>query len=548
MTMLNDANIGIDAMRRQLLELHEQVGSLEAQLLESKQTEQALLQREKELVDFVENAVEGLHRVGPDGTILWANRAELKMLGYQWDEYVGRHIAEFHVDAPVIDCILKTLTEGGTLYDHPARLHCKDGTIKHVLIHSNGCFEDGELRYTRCFTRDATEREALQASYAERGVLLEELTQANQVKDDFLALLGHELRNPLSPIVTALELMRMRGDPSTHLEQGIIRRQVEHMTRLVDDLLDVSRITRGTIDLHIEQVDIGQVLVIAMEMAAPLFEKRSHQLSVNVEPSLFVDGDAARLAQVFANLLTNAARYTDVGGHIWLSARHNGRDSVRIGVRDNGIGIETDMLECIFKPFIQGKRGIDRKQGGLGIGLALVQNIVKLHSGYVEVTSQGKGHGSEFAVSLPVSNTPKNAGNRTPEVEFRNLAPGPTQRIMIVDDNVDAAETLGRMFQMHGHAVKIFNEPTKALNEVSSFLPQVAILDIGLPGLDGYELATSIRSRLMGNPCRLIALSGYGQRSDKTKSKIAGFELHLVKPVQHKELFQWIANKLGSSE
>jgi PAS domain S-box-containing protein len=642
----------------QLLRLERKAQALDAEVARRQEAERALLRRERELADFVENAAEGLHRVGRDGTILWANKAELQMLGYSWDEYVGRHIAEFHLDAPVIDSILATLLSGGTLIDQPARLRCKDGSVKHVLIHSNGSFEDGKLRYTRCFTRDATERRqrdealaqrdrmllnapmaaallvgpeftfrlanrrysalvgrgeldgknyaevfpelrdsetmrlleqvyrsgepcsvdelrielvkadgareerflqfnlepltniageeqgvivvavdvtdkvrdrrSLERAHAERERLLDELTTANRAKDEFLAMLGHELRNPLSPIVTALQLMRMRGETGAMREREIIERQVEHLVRLVDDLMDVARATRGQIELKSERGDIAVPLAKAVEMAGPLFAQRGHRLAVEVEEGMQWEGDPMRLAQVVSNLLTNAARYTGNGGAVTLSARRDGPGWLRIGVLDNGIGLAPEVLPQVFGLFFQGKRSVDRVEGGLGIGLALVKNIVELHGGTVEAHSAGLGHGSEFVVRLPV---PTVAPATAPAPAAVPALPATGRRIMIVDDNADAAETLGMLLSAHGHTVAVFNDPVSALAAAGSLQPDIAVLDIGLPVLDGYELAARLRALPGFHACRLIALSGYGQDADKARSEAAGFERHLVKPI-----------------
>ena len=604
-----------------------------------------------ELSDFVENAVEGLHRVGPDGTILWANRAELQMLGYRWEEYVGRHIAEFHDDPATIDYILATLLSGGALYDQPARLRCKDGSIKHVLIHSNGHFEDGQLRYTRCFTRDATERherdvalaqrdamllnapvaaallmgpelrfhlanrrycelvgceeltgrsfeeafphlagsgvmaqiarvfttaapyhaeemelvagryfkfsleplagadgrpegvivvavevtehvrsrQAVERAHLERERLLVDLSAASQAKDEFLAMLGHELRNPLSPIVTALQLMRMRGDGAHGREGEIIQRQVDHLVRLVDDLLDVSRVTRGKIELKVERVELARVTDKAVEMASLLVEQRRHRLQVDIEPGLVWEGDPVRLAQVVSNLLTNAARYTEPGGQVWLRARRDGLDAIEIGVRDTGIGLAPEVREQVFELFFQGKRGIDRAEGGLGIGLALVKNIVELHGGSVQAHSAGRGLGSEFVVRLPLRSATLAPAPAEPLPEV--VAAGAPQRVLLVDDNTDGADTLGRLLRAHGHTVEVYHDPVGALAALERFRPTVALLDIGLPVLDGYQLAARIRACPGGQGCRLVALSGYGQAADHARSQAAGFERHLVKPV-----------------
>ena len=637
--------------------LEAQVRALQAEVARREEAEAALRLSEREFTDFVENAAEGLHRVGADGTILWANKAELQMLGYGWEDYVGRHIAEFHADEAVIQDILAKLLAGETLYDYPARLRCKDGTVKHVLIHSNGYFVDGQLRYTRCFTRDATERrerdaalaqrdrillnapvaaallagpdftfrlanrsycelfgrsaiegrtfldvfpelrasetlhlleqawrsnelaqaeemrlvlddadggtrerffkfsleplavqdgeerglivvavdvtdhvrsrQEIERAHAERAELLAEFTAASRAKDEFLAMLGHELRNPLSPIVTSLQLMRMRAEPAALREREIIERQVEHLVRLVDDLMDVSRVTRGKIDLKIESVDIARPLEKAVEMASLLLEQRRHRLDVEIEPGIVWDGDPVRLAQVVSNLLTNAARYTEPGGHVVLRAAREG-DRLRIAVADDGIGMAPELRAQVFDLFFQGKRNIDRAEGGLGIGLALVKNIVDLHGGEVEARSAGKGLGSEFVVLLPLAAPGRGV---LPAVAAAPAAATAGRRVMVVDDNVDGAETLARLLAAHGHEVRVFHEPIAALAATAAFRPDLAVLDIGLPVLDGYELARRMRALLGAHPCRMVALTGYGQQADKARSEQAGFERHLVKPV-----------------
>ncbi|CAH0152080.1 Autoinducer 2 sensor kinase/phosphatase LuxQ [Massilia sp. Bi118] len=652
-----------DDAELKLARLEQKVHALEAELARGKETEAVLRRNEREFSDFVENAAEGLHRVGADGTILWANKAELQMLGYRWEEYVGHNIGEFHVDEPVIGDILCRLSAGATLYDQPARLRCKDGSIKHVMIHSNAHFENGELRYTRCFTRDATERherdvalaqrdsmllnapvaaallsgpdfvfrlanrsycelvgrsglegkaflevfpelrdsepqhlleqvyrskvmaraeelrivlndadgqprerflkfsleplavldaeepgvilvavdvtehvrsrQQIERAHAERAELLAELTAAGQAKDEFLAMLGHELRNPLSPIVTSLQLMRLRGEGAALREREIIERQVGHLVRLVDDLMDISKVTRGKIDLKFERVFIAQPLDKAIEMASLLLEKRRHRLDVEIEPGLQWEGDPVRLAQVVANLLTNAARYTEPGGHVRLRAGRvdagEGEPWLRISVLDDGVGMAPELRGQVFDLFFQGKRNIDRAEGGLGIGLSLVKNIVELHGGQVEARSEGKDRGSEFVVLLPLLTPGAGAEESLP---VQQAAPAAARRrIMLVDDNVDGAETLARLLGAHGHEVRVFHEPIAALAAVRAFRPDLAVLDIGLPVLDGYELARRMRTLLDGHPCRMVALTGYGQEADKARSEQAGFERHLVKPV-----------------
>jgi signal transduction histidine kinase/ActR/RegA family two-component response regulator len=421
------------------------------------------------------------------------------------------------------------------LRDQPAVLLCRDGTRKPVVIYSNACFEDGKLAYTRCFTRDASEqvraREALERASAERERLLESLREASRAKDEFLAMLGHELRNPLSPIVTALQLMRMRGETSTAREQAIIQRQVDHMVRLVDDLLDISRITRGKIELKRERVHVAAVLAKAVEQASVLLEQRSHRLRIDTDPSLESDGDPVRLSQVVANLLTNAARYTPPGGDIHLRAWRQEPTRLAISVRDNGNGIAPEVLARIFELFYQGgERGVDRADGGLGIGLALVRSIVELHGGTVQAHSEGPGHGSEFIVTLPCVDGACEVASGSGAAGAQVSPAGDAARVLVVDDNRDAGETMAQLLRLHGYDVHLFTDPASALSHLQQVQPEAALLDIGLPVMDGYELGTRIREAC-GASCALLALTGYGLDADRARSEAAGFDHHLVKPV-----------------
>ncbi|TWI66384.1 PAS domain S-box-containing protein [Pseudoduganella lurida] len=520
-------------LQRELAQARE---ALQREIALREEGERLAAEHAADLVEFLDNAAEGIHRVGPDGSILWANKAELAMLGYAQDQYVGRHIADFHADQPVIDEILRKLLAGETLYDHPARLRCADGSIRQVLIHSNGYFVDGQLRYTRCFTRDASERHErdlalaqLREAHQEREAILRELTEANRNKDQFLAMLGHELRNPLAPVVMALEIMERHGDGATAPQRAVMHRQVGHLVRLVDDLLDIARVTQGKVALQAGHVRLADAVGSAVEIASAEVRRRDHALQVHADPALIVRGDAVRLAQVVANLLVNAARYTPRGGAIRLDAVRAGDATARISVADNGRGMAPEELRQAFDLFYQGERGIDRAEGGLGVGLALARRLVELHGGRIEAYSGGPGTGSEFVVHLPLDLD----AARPPAAEGPHAAGQGTRRsVLLVDDNVDAAATLAMLLTQHGHAVQVRNDPAAALVLLQTLRPDVAVLDIGLPGMSGYELARRMRATPGGAHCRLIALSGYGQPADIARSAAAGFERHFVKPVQ----------------
>jgi PAS domain S-box-containing protein len=389
-----------DEMHRQIALLQQKAAALEAEIVRRKRAEQDLRCREQELSDFLENAVEGLHKVGADGRVLWANQAELDMLGYEPDQYIGHHIAEFHVDRESIADMLARLGRGEALYDYPARLRARDGSIRHVLVHSNALFEDGELVHTRCFTRDVTERVRLEAELQKK---LEELAEADRRKSNFLAVLGHELRNPLAAIVTRVELMRLREDPAyLARSREIVARQAALMTRLVDDLLDISRINQGRIQLRTEEVLLDTIIERAVELARSLIDERRHRLTVELpEEPVRLLGDTARLVQIVANLLNNAAKYTNAGGNIWLTARKVNHELL-LCVRDDGIGLSEELCERIFEPFVQAQDSLERSRGGLGIGLTLVRNLVDLHGGRIIARSDGPGHGSEFEICLPL--------------------------------------------------------------------------------------------------------------------------------------------------
>jgi PAS domain S-box-containing protein len=869
-----------EARLRQVSLLQQRARALETELQQRKALEDVLHttlnelhNNQRELEDFVENAAEGLHWVGPDGLVLWANKAELELLGYSKDEYIGHHIAEFHADRAVIGDILARLARNETLRDYEARLRCKDGSIRHVLINSNVSWEDGQFRHTRCFTRDNTARKSAQdalirlqaitarlseartveevvevivrqgmeavgaltsavflldrdgsgleqiravghpkdvlerysriplsaplplaeavrhatpvflpsldaierypdiryatnasrdesiacaplmvegrpigalcfgvqrpleneqrslvvalanqgaqaidrarlyeaeslsrrqaeaaqcrtaflsdvsallsssldyettlASVArlivpriadwcvvelvndsdalplplvvehvdaskvhaireyrsrfppdpqatrgvahviktgtpelspaisdelrganpyrpEQSLLLRELGvqssiivpmpargrtlgaivlmtadsgrrfdqadlkmaedlgrraalaldnarlyheahQANRRKDEFLAMLGHELRNPLAPILTALELMQLRGAGGAR-ERKIIERQVKHLVHLVDDLLDVSRITRGKVELKKEPIELSEVLAKAIEMASPLYEQCSHHLSVDVpREGLLAEADPVRLAQVLANLLTNAAKYTKPGGQVVVTARREHGEIV-VSVKDNGAGISSEMLSKVFELFVQGERTLDRSQGGLGIGLTVARSLVELHGGTISARSPGLGLGSEFQVCLPALAKP--VVHEEAPGGMRQLTSRPPRsgiRVLLVDDNKDAVDVLAELLQTYGHEVAVAYDGPQALSIAPAFRPDAALLDIGLPVIDGYELAKRLREVEAGHPCRLVAVTGYGQDTDKAKSREAGFDVHLVKPVE----------------
>ncbi len=360
-----------------------------------------------------------------------------------------------------------------------------------------------------------------------------EAESANRAKDEFFAMLGHELRNPLAPILTALQLMHLRGTDETKRERTLIERQVMHLVRLVDDLLDVSRVTQGKIEIKREQAELAEIMAKAIEQASPVIEQRAHKLTVDVpRHGIRLDADPIRLAQVFSNLLTNAAKYTEPGGWISVTSAREG-DEVVVKVRDNGTGISPEMLPRVFDLFAQERQALDRTQGGLGLGLAIVRSMVTLHGGRVGVYSAGKGLGSEFTVRLPVveggeARTAAGPSRAKPESPARGSMP---QRVLIVDDNKDAADMLAESLMLQGCEIRVAYDGPSALRIAEAFLPEVGLLDIGLPVMDGYELARLLRQRQQGRGLHLVAVTGYGQESDRQLSRAAGFDAHLVKPL-----------------
>jgi CheY-like chemotaxis protein len=341
--------------------------------------------------------------------------------------------------------------------------------------------------------------------------------------------------------------MQLRGDVATPTEREIILRQAQHLVRLVDDLLDVSRVARGKVTLSKKPIELASAVAKAVETTAPLLEQRRHQLRVSLPArGLVVDADEVRLTQVISNLLTNAARYTRPGGRVDVIGAREG-DTIVLRVRDNGSGIEPGLLPNVFEMFVQGARGPDRSAGGLGLGLSLVRNFIKLHGGTVSAHSDGPDRGSEFIVRLPASVTPGLSRDDPHRASSPRTARRRVQRILVVDDNRDGAQMICHVLAGAGHDVKVANDPSQALSSADVFRPQVAILDIGLPVMDGYMLARELRARLSDPAPILIALTGYGQDRDRRRSEEAGFRSHLVKPVDAKMLVRLVDRLVGAA-
>ena len=495
----------------------------------------------RRLIDSV--ADYAIFMLDSEGRIATWNNGAQRIKGYAASEIIGKHFSTFYPPEDVAKCDyeLEQARAVGRFEDEGWRVR-KDGSqfwANVVISAVRG--EHGELIGYSKVTRDLTERRQAEEQRAAR----QAAEQANRAKDEFLAMLGHELRNPMAPILTALDLLRLRSEcPSRELE--IIERQVQYMNHLIEDLLDISRVTRGKLVLKRKRVDLRAVVTSAIEVASPLFEQRHHHLDIETPPEpIHVEGDEARLIQVFSNLLTNSAKYTDPGGHIKIRFRTvDGQAAVDIV--DDGRGISADLLPRVFDLFIQGNQSNEREAGGLGLGLAVVRALVGLHHGAVEAHSAGPGHGSTFTVHLPIAEA---AVEEAPAPRPRSTAfghVGPPRRILLVDDNDDARELLVDALGSVGHEVRGAADPVEALELLQTFSPEIAVLDIGLPVMDGYELATRLRSAMSSSVPRMIALTGYGQPQDEARSAAAGFDVHLVKPVDVRRLLGQIASLTAS--
>jgi PAS domain S-box-containing protein len=447
-------------------------------------------------------------------------------------------------DVPKANADVKRAFETGEYFTE-FRVIWPDGSIHWLETRAN-VFKDGHDKPVRIMgvNMDVTDRkrveEELRQIQRELQQRIEQLADADHRKDQFLATLAHELRNPLAPIYNGLQLMRIAGSDLNAIEQSrsMMERQTAQLVRLVDDLMDMSRINRGRIELRREKVELATVIHSAVESSRPLIEQMGHKISVSLPNDLLiVDADLTRLAQVFVNLLNNAAKYTERGGQLWLTAERQGSEAM-VSVRDNGIGIPADQLSHIFEMFSQVDQTLERSQGGLGIGLTLVKRLVEMHNGNIEARSDGLGKGSEFIVRIPLvldtaPPTAKREGKQ-PEIET-------SLRILIVDDNRDGADTLAMMLKAAGNDIRTAYDGEQALAACEAFRPEVILLDLGLPKLNGYEVCRRIRQQPWGKQMVIIARTGWGQDEDRQRTREAGFDHHLVKPVDRSALLKLLA-------
>lgn len=432
----------------------------------------------------------------------------------------------------VLQGILPTVHDMEVIIERPDR--SRINVIANIVPLKN---EQGEITGAiNCFY-DITERSRLERQTL---VQAEALADLHRRKDEFLAMLSHELRNPLAPISNALHLLRLQKNEGLIQSQarGIIERQVGQLTRLIDDLMEVSRISTGRIHLHEERLALNGIVENAVETVRPLIEQHHHLLELSLPPEpIWLFADAVRLEQVMVNLLTNAAKYTDDGGSILLSVQQE-RDEAVIRVRDSGVGIAPELLPHVFDLFTQAERSLARSQGGLGIGLSLVQRLVEMHEGTVEVTST-QGEGSEFTVRLPVIQA--SAPPPSPPTE-KSESSGHSLRVLVVEDNVDAAVTMTMLLQLCGHVVRTVHDGLAALEAALDYQPQVVLLDIGLPGLNGFEVAKRLRQQPSLGKVVLVAMTGYGELAARQRSQETGFDYHLVKPADFEKLQEILAN------
>jgi PAS domain S-box-containing protein len=498
---------------------------------ELREREKALRQSERRFRGIFDTSFQYIALLSPDGTVLEANRTALESAGVHAAEVLGRPLwdtvwwqHDCELQARLKEAIRRAAA-GEIVRFEASHLHRTDVPVAIDFSITPIRGEDGEVVLLVPEGRDVTEWKRSE----------EMLKSADRRKDEFLATLAHELRNPLSPIRSGLEVLRMTHDPdSIKQTQEMMGRQLGQMVRLIEDLMDVSRISSGKLKLRCERLSLQVVAAGAIEAVRPLIEAGRHLLHLELphEP-VWVDADSTRLAQVMSNILTNAAKYTPDGGKINFSIRQVEHEAV-IVVSDTGLGIPREMLSRVFEMFAQVNRTLDRAQGGLGIGLALVKQLIEMHGGKIEVSSAGEGLGSVFTIRMPVvaSDVPASA-TTTLDGSLRKHT---SRRILVVDDNIDGANTLAMMLRLQGHVTRTAHCGEEVLAVVQSFSPDVVLLDIGLPGMSGYEVANQLKEVSGSASVALIAVTGWGSEEDRRRSKLAGFDYHLTKPVEANEL------------
>jgi PAS domain S-box-containing protein len=501
--------------------------------------------------------------LNPSGHVATWNLGAERIKGYSAAEVIGQHFSIFYCQEDIArgwpEHELKVAVAEGRFEDEGWRVR-KDGTLFWANVVITALYDQGRLYGFSKVTRDLTERkqteqelrqgrDLLEIRVQERTGQIEELLDklrvADRRKNEFLATLAHELRNPLAPIRNALQLFHLAADDPKIQQQArsMIERQLGQMVRLIDDLLDISRITNNKLHLRKERIELAAAIDSALETTRPLIARAGHDLTVLLPPDpVYVDADLMRLAQIFTNLLNNSAKYTESCGHIWLVAERQGREVV-VTVRDTGIGITAEQLPHLFEMFSQGVAALERPGGGLGVGLALARGLVELHGGSIEARSEGLGKGSELIVHLPLAEAPRQVQPQTSAA--REPLRSSKGRILIADDNPDSAESLSLMLELTGYETWVAHDGLEAVQTAMTHHPDAALLDIGMPKVNGYEAARRIREQPWGKRMLLIAITGWGQEDDKKRALEAGFDHHVTKPVHLPDLERLLASQPG---
>jgi PAS domain S-box-containing protein len=507
----------------QFAALNQRIEALNAEIRRRRAAEEAARRSEEKMRLLADTIPQLAWMAQPDGHIFWYNRRWYEYTGTTQRQMEGWGWQSVH-DPQILPKVLaqwQASIASGEPFDMVFPLRGADGAFRPFLTRVNPLRDsEGSIVYWFGTNTDISDMKRME----------EALRDADRRKDEFLATLAHELRNPLAPIVNSLQILKIpRLDaPTAQQTRGIMERQVQQLVRLVDDLLDVSRVVRGKVELRRQPLELATAVARAVETVQPLVELKRHRLDLLLpEESMLVDGDPVRLAQVIGNLLTNSAKYTEPGGHIVLAATREGGEAI-LRIRDDGIGIAPDMLRQVFDLFVQADQDASRSQGGLGIGLTLAKNLVELHGGRIDAFSAGLGQGSEFIIRLPV--LPESYDAPAAAERAARVAPLLGHRVLVVDDNRDAAESLAMLLRLQGHDVRVRYDGTSALETASTYRPAIIFLDIGLPGMDGFDVARRLRETPGLENTVLAALTGWGQAEARRRSTDAGFHHHLVKP------------------
>jgi PAS domain S-box-containing protein len=534
-----------DASVSRFLMLNRRIDDLGRQILKRRQAEEALREQKEWLGVTLASIGDAVIATDVDGRIIFMNPVAEALTGWSRDDAAGQPLnAVFRIiheetrrtaDDPVARCLLENAAVG--LSNHTI-LIAKDQSERAIDDTAAPIREaGGTVKGVVLIFHDVGERRRMERELHDRA---ERLAENDRRKDEFLAMLAHELRNPLSSINNAVQLFgKLETEDDLEWAKGVVQRQVRHLARLIDDLLDASRISRGKISLRTDVVDLSPIIGAAVETVRPLMEERRHELSLSIaNGGLRLQADPVRIEQVLVNLLTNAAKYTDAGGRIAVSARPQGSEIV-VKVKDDGMGLPSELIPRIFDLFVQGDRTAARSEGGLGIGLTLAQKLVEMHGGTASAASEGVGKGSEFTIRLPALDASAVISPAAPPGPLSRAAAPPRHggaRVLVVDDNADTAEGIERFLKLLGSDVRVARDGAEAIAVARDQRPQIVLLDIGLPGMDGYEVARALRAEEFGKSALIIAVSGYGQPEDLRRSQDAGFDHHLVKPVDYDAL------------